>query len=59
MKTSHFIKVFLSILLLVWVGHGNASLNGKCSKAAGHTKSAPKPKASSALHFAPLDVLRW
>jgi hypothetical protein len=59
MKTSHFIKSLLSVLLVVWVGHGNASFEGKCSKPVTHAKPTLKPKAATTLHFAPLHVLRW
>ncbi len=50
----------LASLLVIWVATGNASFTGKCKKVC--TKAATtavKVKTTAAMHFSPLDVVKW
>ena len=61
MKTNHLVKFLLASLLVVWVIAGNASFTGKCAKKV-CTKAATtvnKVQATAAIHFSPLDVVKW
>jgi hypothetical protein len=61
MKTNYPFKFTMALLLTVWVANGNASFSGKSSKRVCIKASSAviKIKSTAAMHFSPVDVLKW